>query len=142
MMNVQTPTSSRKGVGGLADLHTPAELHLAHSPSGRVSFLDVPITKRGCLRRTPWPGFVTPESVSNLNLHGLAVPTDALKSLASMPTLTSLDLMSSPAVTAAAVPLYWCLQTACGLLAHGGMPAPEGAVMITAPRPAADLRDS
>ena len=127
VVNVLTPTSSEKAMGGLADLHALAELPSGGFTIWRVSFLDVPITNVAVydelVARIRDAG-----TVSNLNLAGLAVPTDALKSLASMPTLTRLDLMSSPAVTAAAVPYIGaCRQLR--LLRIGGMPAPEGAVM-------------
>jgi tRNA A-37 threonylcarbamoyl transferase component Bud32 len=141
VMNVQTPTSSEKALGGLADLHGLADLPSGAFTIWRVSFLDAPITNVAV-----YDELVTrirdAGTVSNLNLHGLAVPTDALKSLASMPTLTSLDLMSSPAVTATAVPYIGaCRQLR--LLRIGGMPAPEGAVMeqLRALLPACGIHD-
>ncbi len=127
VLNLLTPTSAEKALGGLADLHVLADLPAGAFTIWRVSFLDVPITNVALydelVARIRDAG-----TVSNLNLHGLKVPPEALKSLASMPTLTSLDLMSSPAVTAAAVP-YIAACRQLRLLRIGGMPAPEGAVM-------------
>ncbi len=127
IVNVLTPTSSEKALGGPADVHALADLPSGAFTIWRVSFLDAPITNVAVydelVARIRDAG-----TVSNLNLHGLAVPTEALKSLASMPTLTSLDLMSSPAVTVAAVPYIGaCRQLR--LLRIGGIPAPEVAVM-------------
>lgn len=127
VVNVQTPTSAEKAMGGLADLRAFEDLPSGAFTIWRVSFLEAPITDVAVydelVARVRDAG-----TVSNLNLHGLAVPAEALKSLASMPTLTSLDLMSSPAVTTAAVPyISACRQLR--LLRIGGMPAPEAAVM-------------
>lgn len=93
----------------------------------RVSFLEAPITDV-----TVYNELISrirdARTVSNLNLHGLTVPVGALKNLASIPELTRLDLMSSPAVTAEAVPfLAACKQLR--LLRIGGSPAPESSVM-------------
>ena len=127
VVNVLTPTSSEREMGGLADLHALADLPSGAFTIWRVSFLDVPITNVAVYDELV-ARIRDARTVSNLNLHGLAVPTDALKSLSSMPTLTSLDLMSSPAVTSAAVPYIGaCRQLR--LLRIGGMPAPEAAVM-------------
>ena len=127
VVNVQTPASSEKVQGGLADLHALVDLPSGAFTIWRVSFLDVPITNVAVydelVARIRDAG-----TVSNLNLHGLAVPTDALKSLASISTLMRLDLMSSPAVTSEAVP-YIAACRQLRLLRIGGMPAPEGTVM-------------
>ena len=124
---MQTPASSEKALGGSADLHALEDLPSGTFTIWRVSFLDAPITNVAVydelVARIRDAG-----TVSNLNLHGLTVPTDALKSLASMSTLMRLDLMSSPAVTSAAVP-YIAACKQLRLLRIGGMPAPEAAVM-------------
>ncbi len=127
VMNVQTPTISDKTLGGPAELRALADLPSGAFTIWRVSFLDMPITnvelydELVALIRDAG-------TVSNLNLHGLTVPTDALKSLASMSTLMRLDLMSSPAVTSSAVP-YIAACKQLRLLRIGGMPAPEAGVM-------------
>ncbi|MFZ2281325.1 MAG: serine/threonine-protein kinase [Prosthecobacter sp.] len=127
VVNVQTPASSEKAMGGSADLDELADLPSGAFTVWRVSFLVVPVTDVAVydelVARIRDAG-----TVSNLNLHGLAVPTDALKSLVSMPTLTSLDLMSSPAVTAAAIP-YIAACRQLRLLRIGGIPPLEGAVL-------------
>jgi len=127
VVNVQTPTSSEKAMGGLADLRAYEDLPSGAFTIWRVSFLEEPVTDLSVYEELV-ARIRAAGTVSNLNLHALAVPTDALKSLASMPTLTSLDLMSSPAVTSAAVPYI----TACKqlrLLRIGGLPTPESGVL-------------
>jgi len=127
VINIQTSANSEKAMGGYADLHVMGELPTTPFTIWRVSFLENPITDVvvydelvGLIREAG--------TVLNLNLHGLAVPTDALKSLASMATLTSLDLMSSPAVVPAAVPhIAACKQLR--LLRIGGSAATDSSVM-------------
>ncbi|MFN0079496.1 MAG: serine/threonine-protein kinase [Prosthecobacter sp.] len=104
VVNVLTPTGTEKQQGGYADIHFAHELPAGPITVWRVSFLEAPITDLGAFEELV-ALIRAAGTVSNLNLHGLAVPTDALKHLADIPTLTSLDLMSSPAVTLEAVPL-------------------------------------
>lgn len=127
VVNVQTAGTAEKAMGGTADLHALTDLPSEAFTIWRVSFLEAPVTDVAVydelVTRVRDAG-----TVSNLNLHGLAVPPDALKNLTSMPTLISLDLMSSPAVTSAAVPhIGACRQLR--LLRVGGIPPLDGAVM-------------
>ena len=104
LVNVLTPTSTEKQQGGYADIHFAHELPAGPITVWRVSFLEAPITDLGAFEELV-ALIRAAGAVSNLNLHGLAVPTTALKHLADIPMLTSLDLMSSPAVTLESVPL-------------------------------------
>jgi len=104
LVNVLTPASTEKQQGGYADMHLAHELPTGPITVWRVSFLEAPITDSGAFEELV-ALIRAAGTVSNLNLHGLAVPTSALKHLADVPTLTSLDLMSSSAVTLEAVPL-------------------------------------
>lgn len=127
VVNVQTASNAEKAMGGTADLHSLADLPSEAFTIWRVSFLEAPVTDVAVydelVIRIRDAG-----TVSNLNLHGLDVPPEALKNLVSMPTLMSLDLMSSPAVTSASVPYIGaCRQLR--LLRVGGIPPLDGAAM-------------
>lgn len=123
------PVSARKLIGS-----APALRHLHDAPKTgpfvvwRISFMDSPIKSVTDLeelaRLVQAAG-----TVSNLNLQGLDVPVEALSLLASMTTLLSLDVTSSPAITPSATPyLAACKQLK--LLRLGGAPSVVDEIMM------------
>lgn len=104
-LDVVTAARAERQMGEGADIYTAADLPKEPFTVWRVCFAlaDSPITDendlRGVFRLIQDAGTVT-----NLDLRGLAVPVDALKDLATLGSITSLNLTASPVVTAEAIP--------------------------------------
>lgn len=102
-----------------SDIHDMSDLPLGLFVIWRVSFQGVPLTE------APFAGLVdllrAADTVSHLNLSGLEVPTRSLQKLADLPSLRSLDITRSTAVTPEALPfLAACTQLRLLRLGGGG----------------------
>ena len=102
-VNVQTSASSEKQMGGAAGIYSASALPAEPFTIWRVCHSTMPISDEAVLEELV-SRIREAGTVANLNLRGLAVPSDALRHLASIETLTNLDLMACPAVTRDAVP--------------------------------------
>lgn len=126
-VNVQTSASSEKQMGGAADIYSASALPVEPFTIWRVCHSTMPISDEVVLEELI-SHIRTAGTVANLNLRGLAVPSDALRHLATIETLTNLDLMASPAVTRDAIPhLGACKRLA--LLRIGGSQLPVDGVI-------------
>ncbi len=102
-VNVQTSVSSEKQMGGIADIYSADALPAEPFTIWRVCLSTMPISDEALLEELIFR-IREAGTVANLNLRGLATPPDALRHLATIETLTNLDLMASPAVTRDAIP--------------------------------------
>ncbi len=121
-VNVQTPVSAEKPMGGNADIYRAKAL-----PSGPFTIWRVCFSPKPILDQSEMEQLVTrireAGTVSNLNLRGFALPVEALGLLASIETLTNLDIMESPAITREAIP-YLAACRHLTLLRVGGFNPP------------------
>ncbi|WP_395748068.1 serine/threonine-protein kinase [Prosthecobacter sp.] len=131
-VNVQTPNSIAKPMGGDADIDRVSALPAGPFTIWRVNLSSRPIpdeaTLAGLVENIRGAG-----TVLNLNLRGLALPASALKHLSTIETMTNLDLMASPTVTRDAIP-YLAACKNLTLLRIGGSQLPVDAFI------AAELR--
>lgn len=102
-VNVQTPASPKRPMGGESDIYQADALPAGPFTIWRVCFSPKPIPDESGLE------ILTSQirevgTVSNVNLRGLALPVDALGVLATIETLTNLDIMESPMITSEAIP--------------------------------------
>ncbi|WP_395735741.1 serine/threonine-protein kinase [Prosthecobacter sp.] len=131
-VNVQTPRSTAKPMGGEADIYNARML-----PSGPYTIWRVGMSSRPIPDEASLETLVThireAGTVLNLNLRGIALPASALKHLATLETVSNLDLMASPSVTRDAIP-YLASCKKLTLLRIGGSQLPVDAFI------AAELR--
>lgn len=101
-LNVKTGSKPEEEMGGNADIWYATDLPPEPFTAWRVSFSDFPIKTAEDLQMLAQ---LTHDAgtVSNLCLRGMDVPVSALACLASIPTLTNLDLASSWVVTDEAI---------------------------------------
>lgn len=101
-LNVKTSSNPEEQMGGNADYRSMTDLPPERFTIWRVSFTDFPIKSEEDLKELVQ---LTCEAgtVSNLCLRGMDVPVPVLAHLASIPTLTSLDLSSTSLLTDEAV---------------------------------------
>lgn len=113
---VQVPKAGAL-LAGNSDVRFMSDLPQGRFHVWRVAFLGIPLMEAAFAELVDL--IAAADTVSHLNLRGLDVPTTALEKLAGLPSLRSLDLRLSPAVTPAAMPyLGACKQL--GLLRLGG----------------------
>ncbi|MDB6003026.1 MAG: hypothetical protein JWR15_13 [Prosthecobacter sp.] len=121
-VNVQIPSSAEKPMGGNADIYHASALPAGPFTIWRVCFSSAPIPSEAEMQelvsRVREAG-----TVSNLNLRGLTLPAEALTHLATIETLTSLDLMASPMITREVIP-YLAACKGLTLLRIGGSQLP------------------
>lgn len=142
-VNVQTPASTKKPMGGTDDIYHVNELPAGPFTAWRVNFAPMPIPDEpaleelvACIREAG--------TVSNLNLRGLSLPANALGRLASIETLSNLDLKDSPAVTREAVPyLAACRHLTLLRIGGGNVPVDRSIVEeLRAQLPGCEVNDS
>jgi serine/threonine protein kinase len=142
-VNVRTPANSKKPMGGKNDIYNAHELPAGPFTIWRVNFSSMPIPNEPALEELV-SHIREAGTVSNLNLRGLFLPANALGHLASIETLSSLDLKDSPAVTREAV-LYLSACRHLTLLRIGGTNVPvDGSIVkeLRAQLPGCVVNDS
>ena len=124
-VNVQLPFSPNKQMGGSADIYHAHDLPAGPFTIWRVCLSPVPIPDESGLEELV-SHLRAAGTVSNLNLRGICLPAKALSCLATIETLTNLDLMASGSVTREAIPfLAACKQLTLLRIGGSQLPADE-----------------